>query len=437
MFYGWVIVALAFVAQFVALGAVVHCFPVFLLPIAEEFAIGRAQAALPPAALLVCGIVVGPIVGRLVATHPIRHVMLVGALLQSAGFVALSVTTSFWQFLVIYGVCGSIALTALGTISCNALIVNWFARNRALALGIAMVGMSISGAILIPIASWTVEHFGWRTLCLAFAALSAALTPAILGFVVTRPEELGQRPDGEQPIDPASEPDRDGETASEPSGRAAGSARPEAASGHALEPPPSTRALLANRSLWLIAAACGCVFFGATGLMNHGIAFAVDRGIDPLGAAVLLSAISIGAACGKLVFGALADRLGERGAFAVALVCNGLALVSFATLSSYGGLVGAAALFGLGIGAVAPLQAALLAREFGSRAFAPVMGLVGPLMIPFQIAGPPLAGHLFDTRGSYDLAIWIFLGGTLASGLMLSLLRGSTRPGPTRVLQPA
>ena len=64
-----------------------------------------------------------------------------------------------------------------------------------------------------------------------------------------------------------------------------------------------------------------------------------------------------------------------------------------------------------------------LARGFGTRNFGPVMGLIGPLMIPFQITGPPLAGFIFDSRGSYDLALWIFLVSTAAAALALALLR--------------
>jgi cyanate permease len=51
------------------------------------------------------------------------------------------------------------------------------------------------------------------------------------------------------------------------------------------------------------------------------------------------------------------------------------------------------------------------------------MGLIGPLMIPFQVAGPPLAGWIFDTQGSYEMAIWIFMASTLASGVIISLLK--------------
>jgi MFS family permease len=159
------------------------------------------------------------------------------------------------------------------------------------------------------------------------------------------------------------------------------------------------------------------------GIMNHGYAFAVDRGIAPLRAAALLSAISVGAACGKLVFGGLAARLGERGAFFVAIACQLAGLVGLIELSTYAALVTAAGIYGLGIGGVAPLQAAFLAQGFGTRSFGPVMGLIAPLMIPFQIAGPPLAGYIFDTRGSYDLALWLFLLTTAVAALVLFLIR--------------
>ena len=75
MFYGWAIVALAFVAQFVVTGAVIQCFPVFLLPLSEEFAIGRAEASFPIVAMLLCGILISPLVGRAVARFSIRSML--------------------------------------------------------------------------------------------------------------------------------------------------------------------------------------------------------------------------------------------------------------------------------------------------------------------------------------------------------------------------
>jgi predicted MFS family arabinose efflux permease len=408
VFYGWVIVGLAFVVQFIAVGSMMQCFPVFLLPLSEEFGIGRAQAALPPVAMMLLGIVFSPLIGLAISRFPIRNVMLIGALAMSLGFFALSHATAFWQIVLAYGLSGPLAMGALGAIACNSLIVNWFERRRSLALGIAMIGMSISGAIMIPAAAWGLETWGWRAVYRFFAVIPLGLMPLIAWLVVNRPEDLGLAADGEDPAEVAN-----------------------AATQFAPAAPTPMRKLLATPTLWLIGAACGLSFFGALAVMNHGIALAIDRGIDPMRAAGMLSAISVGAAAGKLAFGWLADRLGEKGAFEVALTCQFFALLGLATLSGYAALVAVGGFFGLGLGGIAPLQAALLARNFRGGDFSRALGLIGPLMIPFQVAGPPLAGWIFDRQGSYDLAIWIFMASTLASGFVISFLRLPDAGKPT------
>ena len=400
MFYGWVIVALAFVAQFIVIGTLLQSFSAFLLPLAGEFGISRAEAALPMTVISAAGVVAMPLAGRAVGIYPIRNVMLFGAVVLALGFLGVSLAPSWWMVLALYAVAGSMAMAAY-SLSCNALVVNWFSRKRALALGVALFGMSISGAILTPLAGWSIASFGLRPTYQAYACLVLLLTPLIVWLAVTRPSDRGLYPDG----DPAPE-------------------RPEAAGGGAGGPLASTRELLGSVPLWLISAACGLVFFGATGLLTHFVAFATeDRGIDPLQATGLVSTLFIGAALGKLLFGWLSDTLSERPAFAIALLCCGTATAGLLATASYPALAASAFLYGLGFGGITPLQAALVARGLGLRNFAPAMGLTGPLMLPFQITGPPLAGLIRDLQGSYEPALWIFLGALAASAAAMALLR--------------
>ena len=92
------------------------------------------------------------------------------------------------------------------------------------------------------------------------------------------------------------------------------------------------------------------------------------------------------------------------------------------SLSGYLGLVLASGLYGVGIGGISPLQASLLARGVGARDFGPAMGLIGPMMIPFQITGAPLAGWIFDTQGGYGIAFALFVVALLLSGGVILLL---------------
>ena len=399
MFYGWIIVALAFVSLFVAVGTLAQCSPAFLIPFTEEFGIGRAQAALSTVMMSVGGVAIMPLVGRAVGTFPIRSVMLAGAAALALGFLGLSLATSWWMVLALFGVVGSFSVGAI-SIACNTLVVNWFERRRAIALGIALFGMSISGAVLTPLAAWSIQNWGWRATYRGFGCLAVALIPLLALLVVDRPSDRGLAPDGGD-----------------------APAQPGAGSDAAAPPLSSTRELLSSSSLWLIAAACGLIFFGSTGLVNHGVAFATDRGIDPMRAAGVVSGFFVGGATGKLFFGWLADRLGERGAVAVAQGCCAAALMALLALGGFGPLTAAAGLYGFGMGGIAPLQSALLARCFGTRDFAPAMGLIGPLMLPFHAGGPPLAGVVFDRSGSYDPALWIFLAALAVSALALSRIR--------------
>lgn len=398
MFRGWIIVAVAFVANFVALGSIIQPVPVFILPFTEEFGIGRAQAALPTVATMAGGAVVMPLVGRALARLPIRNIMIAGAFVIAAAFYGMSLATAFWQILALYSLPCGFGMGALGVVSTNTLMVNWFEKGRGLALGVAMMGMSLAGVAMVPLSSWVLELHGWRGVCQMLALLNLAVIPLLAVGVVSRPSEVGLRPDGADESEAAVDDASDG------------------------SPVASSREILTNPSLWLIAAACGLVFFGSMGIMNHGIAFAHDRGIDPLRASGLLSAIAFGAGIGKLAFGWLAGRMGEHGAFAVSLGMQIACLAGYLVVPSYSGLIAISLVYGLGLGGVSPLQVALLARSVGARSFAPAQGLLGPIQIPFQIAGPVIAGAIADRFGSYDLAIGLFIAAMLVSALALGAL---------------
>lgn len=398
MFRGWIIVAVAFVANFVALGSIIQPVPVFILPFTEEFGIGRAQAALPTVATMAGGAVVMPLVGRALARLPIRNIMIAGAFVIAAAFYGMSLATAFWQILALYSLPCGFGMGALGVVSTNTLMVNWFEKGRGLALGVAMMGMSLAGVAMVPLSSWVLELHGWRGVCQMLALLNLAVIPLLAVGVVSRPSEVGLRPDGADESEAVVDDASDG------------------------SPVASSREILTNPSLWLIAAACGLVFFGSMGIMNHGIAFAHDRGIDPLRASGLLSAIAFGAGIGKLAFGWLAGRMGEHGAFAVSLGMQIACLAGYLVVPSYSGLIAISLVYGLGLGGVSPLQVALLARSVGARSFAPAQGLLGPIQIPFQIAGPVIAGAIADRFGSYDLAIGLFIAAMLVSALALGAL---------------
>jgi MFS family permease len=167
---------------------------------------------------------------------------------------------------------------------------------------------------------------------------------------------------------------------------------------------------------------------GTTAIMTHVFAFATDIGLSDRQAAWILSLLAAGAAGGKLAFGWLGNRLGERDAFLVALGMQGLGTAGLVIFTSFDVLAGVAVFLGLGLGGVMPLTASLLARCFGRDAFGPMMGLMTPIMIVFQSVGPPFAGRVFDATESYDFAFWSFVAMLVVAAGLLVLLRQPGAP---------
>ena len=57
---------------------------------------------------------------------PIKRVLTVGAIIFGVGFILLSFTQSFFQFLLVYGLVIAMGMVIFGNLSTSKLIANWF-----------------------------------------------------------------------------------------------------------------------------------------------------------------------------------------------------------------------------------------------------------------------------------------------------------------------
>jgi MFS family permease len=412
MFYGWVVVAVAFAAQFIAAGLVFYTFGVALKDLAADFGAGRLGISGIHLVMPWTGALMAPVVGRLAGAGHLRALLTSGAVATGVGFCLASQASELWQLYVIYPVLMSYGANTLSGVGASTLIVNWFAKRRATALGISQIGASAGGMIMAPAAAALFVAHGWREVYLGFGIGVLASAPLVAWLTVGRPEHRGLWPDGDAaPSEPA----------------------------RSVAPPRvfATRTALRELNLWLIAFITGVGFMLSGAIVTHLVPLATDRGLDPMQASGLLSVMAAAALAGKPLFGFLADRWGERSAYALSITLEALALVGLTLAPSGALLFGVMALFGLGIGGNMPLSAALLARAFGPAAFGPMMGLMMPLLTPLVSSGTPLAGWIFDETGSYSYAFVIFLVLAMASLVALWQVRLPEADTAARVLEEA
>ncbi|MBY0401343.1 MFS transporter, partial [Myxococcota bacterium] len=249
-----------------------------------------------------------------------------------------------------------------------------------------------------------------------------AIAPVLAWLIVGRPADRGLQPDGVPAQTTIAGP-----APAMPPAPAATSA-PTSAAANSPHAAGSARAALGELNIWLIAFITGVGFMLSGVIVTHLVAMATDAGVEDSRAANLITIMATVAAFGKVAFGRLADRAGERTAYAVAIGLEVIALCGLLLLPTSLALEGITAVLGLGIGGNLPLSAALIARTFGPTAFGPMMGLKTMLMTPLVATGTPFAGWIFDETGSYRIAFTVFLGLVVLSLAALWRVRPADQP---------
>ena len=406
-FHGWRMVAAAFFVDFIAVGFFFYSYGVFFKALAADFGGARLDVALGLTLVNVVGGLLAPFIGEALDRFPIRRVITVGTLAMSLGFLLLSVVTAQWQFYLILATLIGFGSNAMGGLATAKLVANWFEARRGTALGIATMGISLSGVVM-PIASaLLIEQIGWRGGFLVYGAFTLVLVlPVVLAVVVSRPEEVGQQPDGRAPaVEAAPLPHR---------------ALP-------------VRKLMRDRNFWVLNFVIGFLFCVMSATLTHMVPRVTDLGFSLIEAAPVLSFGAGAGVLGKVAFGWLVDRLDPRFALLAAIGSQFLGQIGMLGADGYVIFAVGAAVFGFGMGGIVPLHGAIVGLAFGREQFGRVMGLMRPVMMPLQVAGLPFAGWVFDVQGSYDFAFQLFLAFYIASAGCTWLLRVERQDAPERV----
>jgi MFS family permease len=392
-------VAVAFLVDFVAVGFFFYSFGIFYRAIDADFAGATVWVAAGISVSNLIGGLFGPYIGQLLDRRPLKRVMIAGACIVSAGFVALSQTQSLWQYYLVLGTFFAIGLSMMGGMASTKLVANWFMLKRGRALGIATMGVSLSGIVMPPVATWLVEQFGWRGGFQIYAVGILVIVLPLVGlFVITSPEDVGQRPDGDAPDAP-------------PTPLAAADVH------------WSTRDMLRAANFWAIALAFGLAFTCLSAVLIHLPPYAADLGFSGYQAAGVLSASAFAGMLGKPVFGSLVDRGDPRVAAWASFAAQFAGLALLMSAVSYPTLIGGCVVFGFGMGGIVPLQGAMAGRIFGRLSFGKLMGLMRPVQVPLNMLGVPLAAFIHDRSGSFDAAFSVFLGVYCACAVLVCFVR--------------
>ncbi len=401
LFSGWRIVAVAFFSQALAIGFTMGTYTFFVRPLEQDFGVSRDQAMGGLSLMIVAMGVSLPFIGRALDTRSARAVMLIGALVNAACLLALSLATALWQLAVLcFGL--GVGMAMMGPVASSTVVANWFEEKRGQALGIANMGAPAGPFFVAPLAAFGIESLGWRGTLVVYSVLLLVLAvPAIWLVIVNRPSDVGQLPDG-RPT-PAGGP---------------------GAHAHAGGGPEWTpRGILASGFFWNLAFTIGVVMAGPIVISGHLEPYGHSLGIEPASVSVLLMVMTVGTIAGTFGFGVLADRFDLRRLLWIAIAVQAGCWAGLLTAPSTLELGLLLTAFAVCAGATMPIYGSIIARHFGPTAFGAVMGTAGLVMLPIHALAPLVAGALYEASGDYASMIQAVIATLAVAAVTLAFLR--------------
>ena len=384
IFYGWWVILISTIGNTVNFGAIiVFTFGLFILPLQEEFGWSRTEIILAYSFSALLYAPVQPLVGKLIDRFSARKVILpsvvfLGLLLMSMYFL----TPNLWHFYLIY-----IAMGLLGAGTAPPayikVISHWFDRKRGLALGLAMSGFGLGASLLPYLTHSLITQFGWRGAYVALGVIIIVVTVSVIGpFLRETPEQMGLLPDGD----------------TVPAHRAQGQKKEKQGMSFA--------EVWRTNTFWLMVATFVFVSLGVHGVTLHLVPIIVDRGIDAGTAALAASMLGVAVIFARIGTGYLLDLINPAfiGACIFAVSAVGLLLLYLGPDSNYL-LYPAVLLIGVTLGAETDLIAYMCGRYFGLLHIGEIYAYFFAIYIFGAVVGPLLMGAVFDSYGSYQIAL--------------------------------
>jgi MFS transporter, OFA family, oxalate/formate antiporter len=392
IFYGWWIVAAAFLNLFLAVGIVYYGLPVFYPSIVDSMGFTRQQVT---SGVFIGFAVVAPLFGFLAGVMidrlGARGVVLIGVAFVGSSLILMGHIRTLTQY-YIFCLSEILGYVLAGPISNQVLVANWFRALRGRAMGIAYLGLGLGGALSPLLIHRLIVQHGWRW---TFEAIGVVILLVLfpIGVWVTRsrPQDMGLYPDGLNQ-EPGTAPPPDMQ-------------------------PVAVWSAVRTWNFWLLLVG-STLTIGAIGtVISHFILYLKDQGYSAGWASRALSVLLVSSLAGRVTVGYVADRFRRKNVMALFYFILAAVLPLLFIHQQAHAVYAFAVAFGFAMGADYMLIPLVAADCFGLTALGKLLALIIMADSLGQTFGPVMAGHIFDVRHSYNLA-WMII---TAAGLMGAL----------------
>ena len=403
-FYGWKLLAVMWVVVFANVGFPIASASIGSPYMAAALHLSRGMLGLSFAVFYWMSGLPAPLVAFSVNKKGVRFTLVVGSLLVTAGsiWMARFVHTGA-QVVVAFSIVIGLGFVLGGPLTAQAGITRWFEHRRAAAVSLVLVGGNMGAIVAPPVLTRLIEraHGNWHVVWWVAGGLSALSTVLAALFVRESPADLGQFPDGVQPLDAP----------------AAAALLPQSAKPSRVfrtrEDWP-LRETMRFPSFWVLFITHAGFIGGFYMFIAHGVVHLRDLGHSPERVAASLATVALFTVLGTLTVAGMGDRIEPHYIMAVAMLCCAIGLALALNATGTVSLYLFAVLLGLA-NAFQPCLMTVIANYFGTKAFPSVLGImmVGSTTLAGVVSYA--AGYAFDHFHNYavpfyGMAAFCFLG---------------------------
>jgi MFS family permease len=402
MYTGWKVVMGLFMVMALSSGLGFYNHAVLIQALAKTGAFTVTSASSAVSLFFVVSGLTGLVIAPLLERFDARWIICAGAVISALGLACLSMVDSLFELYVVYFFFG-IGFCASGLLPATTLIARWFVVHRARALSVASTGLSVGGMVITPLSAHWVSSMALGPATQLMALIYAlGIIPLTLLLVRSRPEDMGQSPDG-------------------------GTLDGQVSSPATMDGIPFSDAVKDPFYRYLNVTYV-FVMLAQVGGIAHQFGVVSER-LPGEGAAMMLSILPVTSVIGRLAGGFLLERFSMLTFTLVMIVVQASALLLIAVSSTVWSLGISLGLLGLSVGNLLMLQPLIVAERYGLRDYSRLFSWANLFSVIGVAGGPGVLGAIYGQVGNFMIP-YLFASamGVFAALSFLACIRVADRP---------